>query len=95
MKYITDGFKNMTDEEIHQKILDYIKDNHFDYIMTIKVKSVLDDIFRTHGNTVVSYPADTVKILSELEPESMVRVYTHLSDGWGCIYDNKQIIEIL
>lgn len=94
-KYIRDGFSDYNDEALHQKILKYIDEGHFDRIMTVKVKSVLDDIFRTHGNIVTSYPADTVKILSTLDPESMVKVYTHLSDGWGCMYEDHQIIEIL
>lgn len=94
-RYICDSFSNLSDDEIRQKINEYIEKNFFDDILEFKVKDVLSQLNESNGICIEMYPKDTKNRLNELDGEQKVLVYKCLRNGWGCTYINNPIIEIL
>ena len=93
--YLRDWQLHKEDIEIRRQIEQYVGENKFDDIYVSTAEEVLHDIHRSHGNIVKSYPALAEKRLKELPPETKVKCYERSSDGWGCIYVNINIVEIL
>ena len=94
-KFIRDYFTDYSDENLTQVLREYIEKKHFDDIFETTAKDVLLEYHSSSGTIVKSWPSKTCEILKELEPEHKVKIYRRFSDGWGCIYENNQIIEIL
>lgn len=90
MKYITDWKDSDKDIEY------YLLKNKGEYDEQVtQVRYLISEIKSNHCNTVLSYPKDALEILKKENPTRECKTYRYYRDGWGCIYENICVIELL
>lgn len=89
-KYIRDFLSDYNDDEVEE----FIKNNEFDHVFESTAEELLRE-YHAYSNIIRSWPSKTCEILKKLDPNQKVKDYRTVRDGWGCIYENVNIIEIL
>lgn len=91
-KYIKDFLSDYNNEEIEE----FIKNNEFDHIFESTAGELLREYKNNYSGTIIRFwPSKTIEVLEKLDPNHKVRDYRTMRDGWGCVYENVHIIEIL
>lgn len=90
-KYIRDFLSDYNDDQVEE----FIKNNEFDHIYESTVEELLREYNSCSGTIIKSWPSKTYEVLKKLEPKHKVKNYRTVRDGWGCVYENINIIEIL
>ena len=90
-KYIRDFLPDYDDNQVAE----FIKNNEFDHIFESTAEELLREYNNSSGVFVITWPSKTYEVLKNLDPKHKVKDYRTVRDGWGCIYENVNIIEIL
>lgn len=90
-KYIKDFLPDYDDNQVEE----FIKNNEFDHVFESTAEELLREYYNDYSGVIIkSWPSKTCEILKQLDPKQKVKDYRTVRDGWGCVYENINIIEI-
>lgn len=89
-KYIRDFLPDYDDNQVEE----FIKNNEFDHVFESTAEELLRE-YDEYSSIIRSWPSKTREVLKELNSSQKVKSYRTVRDGWNCIYENVNIIEIL